>query len=676
MNQFLRFGIALLLSTLPAWSQDIEGSRFLEHVSYLASDELGGRGVGTPGIDQAAEYIADQFRKAGLRPAGESGTYFQTFEVTLGQELTGLAQLSVSGAPAMGLPNRDFVPLPFSSSEAFEGPVAFVGYGITNPEANYDDYAGFDAEGKVLLMLRYEPHHPDPQVEFGGKQPSNHAAFRTKASLARKHGARAVLIVNPPLHHGEKDLLFDFESIEHTSSFGLPMLHVSREYADRLLKAAGEPDLATLQRALDAQLGTAASGPGEPPHPPLSKGGRSAGHAAEPPQPPLGKGGSNDEHSAHSSQHATRSTQHSALSTQHSAPSTHDSSLSTHHSPRDLKGLVARGDPGLVRRQVPTRNVIGMLPGNGPLADEFIVIGAHYDHLGKVLPRRASSPQPAERQPEIHNGADDNASGTAGVIELARAFGQRGTDGRSLLFIAFSAEEMGLLGSDWFVDHPTIPLEKIVAMLNMDMIGRLRDNRLEVFGIQTASEFEDILNRQAGLLGFQLKASGGGFGPSDHTSFYKKKIPALHFFTGLHNDYHMPGDDTHTVNAEGGAKVVQLIHNVAAGLTAAPQRPTYVAVVDKERPRTGLKVRLGVLPSYADDEEPGMQIEGASPASPAERAGLREGDRILMIGTHEVNDVHGLMDALGAFNPNDEATITVLREGRRLKLGVKFEASK
>jgi hypothetical protein len=665
VNQFLRFGIALLLLTLPAWSQNIEGPRFLQHVSYLASDELGGRGVGTPGIDQAAEYIADQFRKAGLRPAGESGTYFQTFEVTLGQELTGLARLSVSGAPAMGLPGRDFVPLPFSSGEAFEGPVAFVGYGITNPEANYDDYAGFDAGGKVLLMLRYEPHHPDPQAEFGGKQPSNHAAFRTKAALARKHGARAVLIVNPPLHHGEKDLLFDFESIEHTSSFGLPMLHVSREYAGRLLKAAGEPDLASLQRTLDARLGTSTSSPGDPPQPPLSKGGSNSQHSAL-----------STQHSALSTQHSALSTHHSALSGQHSALSTHHSSLITHHSPHDLKGLVARGDPGLVRRQVPTRNVIGMLPGNGPLADEFIVIGAHYDHLGKVLPRRPSSSQPVERQPEIHNGADDNASGTAGVIELARAFGSRRTDGRSLLFIAFSAEEMGLLGSDWFVDHPTIPLDRVVAMLNMDMIGRLRDNRLEVFGIQTASEFEDILNRQAELLGFQLKASGGGFGPSDHTSFYKKKIPALHFFTGLHNDYHMPGDDTHTVNAEGGAKVVQLIHNVAAELTAAPQRPTYVAVVDKERPRTGLKVRLGVLPSYADDEEPGMQIEGASPASPAERAGLREGDRILMIGTHEVNDVHGLMDALGAFNPNDEATITVLREGQRLKLGVKFEASK
>ncbi|HOB76330.1 MAG TPA: M28 family peptidase [Phycisphaerae bacterium] len=595
-----RIGIWVVLTCLlvSGCAPQFNSSRFIEHIAVLASDDMDGRGLGTPGIERAAEYIAHQFEQAGLRPAGEEGTWFQKFEVTLGQEIGREPVLAVSGAPGQAVPGKDFVPFPFSTAKKFEGPLAFVGYGITHDDEQYDDYAGFDGEGKVLLMFRFEPHAKDPKAKFGGKNPSRHATFSTKAWLARTRGAAAILVVNPPLHHGERDTLFAFDSIDHVKPFGIPMMHVSREYANRLLKAAGAEDLVTFQKALDARK----------------------------------------------------------------------------QRTMDLKGLVARGDPGLVKRTVTTRNVLAVLPGSGPDADEHIVIGAHYDHIGRTTPRKRAGAGPVV--PEVHNGADDNASGTAGILELARIFALRGAPNRSLLFIAFSGEESGLLGSAHYVENPTVPLEQTVAMINLDMIGRLRYNRLEAFGTNTGTSFQRLVTHHARLMGFHLKASGGGFGPSDHTSFYRNEIPVLHFFTGIHKDYHMPSDDTETINAEGGARVVHLVYNVAHALANAPARPRYVAVAEKPTPRTGLKVRLGVMPSYAEDDQPGLLIDGVSADSPAEQAGLQEGDRILSIGNVEVNDVYGLMEAMNHYNPGDEAKILILRNGKRVEVGVTFEAAK
>lgn len=578
----------------------IRGADFLRHVEFLASDALGGRGVGTPGIEQAAEYIAQRFDAAGLEPAGSDGTFFQPFDVTLGQRLTGGSSLIVRGAELEAEVHRDFVPLPFSSPDSFEGPLAFAGYGITNEEAGYDDYADFDAKGKVLLILRFEPHDADPKAKFGGHSPSAHATFDRKASVARKQGAKALLIVNPPLHHGDKDVLFPFEAGGSVHTSGLPMLHITRALAGRLLAAADMPSLETLQKRLDTR------------RKPLSQ---------------------------------------------------------------DMKGLAVKGDPGLERQRVTTRNVVGLLKGEGPRAGEYIVIGAHYDHLGRTIPRSGrSASRPADLQPEIHNGADDNASGTAGLIELARALAHGERPNRSILFIAFSGEESGLLGSAHYVNHPTAPLERMAAMLNMDMIGRLRDRRLQVFGVQTSPEFDPLVERMAEGLDLKLKTSGGGFGPSDHTSFYRKKVPVLHFFTGIHNEYHRPSDDADTINAEGGAVVLELIRRVAVELANARERPSYVAVAEKGASRAGAKVRMGVMPSYTDDDAPGMLVDGVSPGSPAARAGLREGDRILMVGDIAVNSVYDLMEVLGEYEPGNEADVTVLRDGERLKTAVRFEA--
>lgn len=574
---------------------------FQEHVAYLASDELEGRGTGTRGNDAAAGYIAEHFRRAGLRPAGENGTFFQPFEVTLGQKIEGHVSLSVSGAPGLGVLHRDFVPLPFGENEAFEGPLAFAGYGIVNREAGYDDYGDFDVRGKVLLILRYEPHSDDPNAGFGGRSPSQFATFEHKARQARQRGAAALLIVNPPMHRGERDELFRFETADEARSYGIPMMHVSRVFAERILAGAGRPDLKTLQEQLD---------------------------------------------------------------------------LDRKPQPFDVRGVSVRGNPGLVRQRAATRNVVGLLPGRGKLADEYVVIGAHFDHVGITVPRGSrSTTQATAPEPQIHNGADDNASGTAGLLLLAERFARwDGGDRRGLLFIAFSAEEIGLLGSRHFVEHPAVPLEKIVAMLNMDMIGRLRNEQLQVFGTKTSPLFEDLVAAESRERGLSLKTSAGGFGPSDHTSFYARHIPVLHFFTGIHDDYHRPSDDADKINAEGGARIVDLIGDVTAELITRSERPTYVAVAESQPSRTGARVRMGVMPAYADDEQPGMGIDGVSPGSPAKRAGLQAGDRILMIGPHAVNNVYDLMEAMGHYEPGNEVSLTILRKGERLQLPLTFAA--
>jgi hypothetical protein len=615
MRYFRQYALMLgwaWISLAAGCAPHFAGRDFIRHVAYLASDDLAGRATGTPGNDQAAEYIAWQFQQAGLKPRGEKNTYFQHFEIPMGVEMLGRPALNVAGAPALGLLGRDFTPFPFSAMEAFEGPLAFAGYGISNPDEKYDDYAGFDASGKVLLMFRYEPHASDPKAKFGGETASRHAAFQTKATQAKSKGAKAILIVNPPFHHGKDDRLFDFISADRAGRFSLPMMHVTQEYAGRLLKAAGADGLAALQRDLDKRK-------------PRSM---------------------------------------------------------------DLEGLTARGDPGLVRRKIQARNVIAELNGQGPDADEYIVVGAHYDHVGRAVPRGRTTTRPAGAdQTEIHNGADDNASGTSGVIELARAFGHYGSPDRSMLFMAFSAEEIGLVGSAHYVNHPMVPLEKTVAMINLDMIGRLRGNKLEVLGTGSATQFERLAKYRGELLGMKIKATGNGYGGSDQSSFLSKQIPVMFFFTGMHTNYHMPSDDTETLNAEGGARVVQLAYSVAESLAAAPARPMVVADAKKEvkapaekkpeppAPRAGLKVRFGVMPSYAPDEEPGLVIQGATPGSAAERAGLIEGDRVLKVDEHEVNDVFGLMEALKGYNPGDVARIIVLRGTKRMEFSVKFDAN-
>ena len=318
-----------------------------------------------------------------------------------------------------------------------------------------------------------------------------------------------------------------------------------------------------------------------------------------------------------------------------------------------------------VRSEVPAFNVIGMLEGSDPvLKKEYVVIGAHYDHLGHGGEGSGSL---APRSGDIHYGADDNASGTAGVLELARVFSaQNPRPKRTIIFMAFGGEEEGLLGSNYYVNHPLIPLASTVAMINMDMIGRMKDRRLVVGGVGTATEWRGIL--AADTEKFQLTLSEDGFGPSDHSSFYSKQIPVLFFWTGTHNDYHKPTDTFEKINYDDEAGILRMVVGIVKQMDAADKRLTYTTAKSDPAPRTGgFRVYLGTIPNYADSTN-GLLLDGVRDNSPAAKAGLKAGDRVVKIGQFEIKNVYDYTNALGEMKAGEEYLVEVVRGTEKLSL--------
>jgi aminopeptidase YwaD len=320
---------------------------------------------------------------------------------------------------------------------------------------------------------------------------------------------------------------------------------------------------------------------------------------------------------------------------------------------------------------LPTQNVFAVLPGTDPaLRDQYIVIGAHFDHLGTST----SGALDPDVRDAVRLGADDNASGTAAVLELARLF-KASPAKRSIIFANFSGEEEGLLGSQYFVDHSPVPISSLVAMLNFDMVGRLRDDRLLVFGVSTATELRAILDSANATTRLSITAQGDGFGPSDHSSFYGKQIPVLHFFTNSHEEYHRATDVSAKINAAGEAVVVKLAEAVARGIADRPGRLTYVATVAQAPAggsRQGSDVYLGSIPDMAGSDTPGLRLTGVRSGSPADVAGIKAGDVIVEFAGKPVKDLYQYSDALYAHKPGDEVTIVVLRDGQRLSMKVKL----
>jgi hypothetical protein len=341
-----------------------------------------------------------------------------------------------------------------------------------------------------------------------------------------------------------------------------------------------------------------------------------------------------------------------------------------------ISDLRIEGKAGIVARKARTQNVIGVLPAHGDKADEYVVIGAHYDHLGKVV---AGSMQPSgyrgrdESELVIHNGADDNASGVSGVIELGRALSHTPHLRRTIVFMAFTGEEWGLFGSKYYVEHPTVPLEQVVAMINLDMIGRLRPDRttIPVYGAESAPELKDIVSRTGAAEGFGSEGMAGSLDASDHASFAHKGIPYLFFFTDKHADYHMPTDDTEKINAEGGARIIRMIYDITLQVTNADGRPTYHEVASAREVRPGAAV-MRVSPSYVEDDQPGMLLDGVASGGPAEAAGIKPGDRILRIGDKEVKNVYDYMAALRDKKPGNEVEVLIRRGEGGLSLTVKL----
>lgn len=316
------------------------------------------------------------------------------------------------------------------------------------------------------------------------------------------------------------------------------------------------------------------------------------------------------------------------------------------------------------------RNVVGVLPGRDPdLRNEIVIVGAHYDHLG---PGNFGSLDP-DSTGRVHNGADDNASGTSALIHIARML-SASPPGRTVVFIAFSGEEAGLLGSDYYIKNPIFPLARTYAMVNLDMVGRLRSDRLLIFGTATATEFDGILDSLNAIARFDLKSSGDGWGRSDQSSFYGAGKPVLHLFTDLHEDYHRTTDDWEKVNVDGLERVADF---TAAIVRTLGNRRTELTFVNVPPPApaagAGYGAYLGTVPDMSENPG-GVRLTGVRAGSPAEKAGLKGNDIIVRIGEMAVPDLQAMTNALREHQPGDVVEVRFLRDGVEQRVSVTLGA--
>jgi hypothetical protein len=589
----------LVLAGTRAWADNDAEARMRRDVTFLASDECEGRGPETKGINKAADYIARQFKLAGLKPGGPGGNYFQPFTIRGTAKLEG-GRLSLRGPLGQTLElkaNQDFIVMGLSGSGKVSAPVVFVGYGATAPDIKYDDYHGVDVAGKVVVLLRRTPRFANEHAPFDGDRKDQHAGLETKLANAETHKAAAVLIVNDGSDLAKGDKLMPFDYTARGSGGAVPFLHLRRDLADAMLRSSVGTGLRDVELAIDRDLVP-----------------RSAA----------------------------------------------------------LPGWTVTLEADVVRKEIPVKNIVGVLEGTGPLADQTIVVGAHYDHLGYG---DAGSRAKGEARKQIHHGADDNGSGTTALMEIARHFGKiKDRQGRRLVFIAFSGEERGLLGSRHYcAKQPLFPLAKTAAMVNLDMVGRLRPDpkaktgkdRLLVWGVGTAKTFEKLVADLNQKYGFQLAERKGGTGPSDHDSFYRQKVPVLFLWTGDHPDYHLPSDTADKINVAGMDRVVDLTEEIVGKLAAEEARPEYVRVADDFKPGPGRGMpRLGIMPDYSDAVG-GVLIGGVSDGGPAAKAGLKEGDRIVEIAGKAVTTVESYMVLMSRQTRGQAVEVMVLRDGKK-----------
>jgi hypothetical protein len=583
--------VSLVTLAAPAGGADLlpPPDRLLGWVRELSSPAMDGRASGTPGADRAARYLAEHFRRIGLRPIGDGGSYFQRFPVLTGVRLGAASALTqsvaggVGGARVFAL-GSDFLPFAFSDDGDVSGEVVFAGYGITAPAVGYDDYAGLEVGGRIVLVMTGEPREQDPQGPFRPAEHFHYTELRHKVLNAREHGARGIIVVENPARPdpGLRPLRGT------TPAWGIVAIGATRGVADGLLAPSGQ-DLASLATSIDRALAPAS---------------------------------------------------------------------------RTLASVTVTLRVSLVRERGETANVIGFLPGTDPgLRDEALVLGAHYDHLGRGSP---VSLEPTHAD-AIHPGADDNASGTAVVVGLAEAFARAGGARRGLVFALFSAEEVGLLGSGHYVRQPPVPVERTVAMANFDMVGRMREDRLHVMGVDTGHGLRAVVEQAAAGQGLTLALRGDGVGPSDHSAFLGREIPVLFFFTGTHGDYHRPSDTWDRVNPDGMRKVAAVAYRAIRALADRDDRPAFARVpgpaVAARGSGRGYGPYFGIVPDFAESPAPGVRLGGVRPGSPAERAGLRTGDVILRFAGVTVRTLDDLTFALRQKRPGDVVEVTFTRDG-------------
>jgi hypothetical protein len=632
--------------------------RLATAVKYLSSDELEGRGIGTEGINRAADYVAEQFAKLGLKTDVFDGGPFQKFTMTTGTSRgpnNTLTLVASDGKRTELKLDEGFTPLALGGAAKFDLPLVFVGYGITAKDEQYDDYAGIDVKGKAVVILRHEPQQANPHSKFEGEKNSAYAPFARKVSNAYEHGAAAVLLVSDDFDI--KKNVADFErrwqtAIDQLAEAQAKFKQIEKPSVEQRVKhreAIGKH--VDEIKSWEKQIVDAGD-------PLLSF--TSAGEADERREMPV--------------LYVRRSVAETLIqSVFGKSLATIEAEIDKKFEPqsRELAGWKIEGNTDVTWTQAEVKNVVGILEGEGPHADEAIVIGAHYDHLGRG---GSNSAQPGSK--EIHNGADDNASGVATLIEVAREIVARGKPARRIVFIAFTGEERGLIGSARYVRNPLVPLDKTIVMLNMDMVGRLTDNKLIIYGTGTAPQLETLVDRLGTQFGFNVTKTPSGFGPSDHSSFYAKQIPVLHFFTGTHSDYHRPSDDFEKLNIAGMRRVGELVADTAVALADASDRPTY-----QETKGTALaggggdRPYFGSIPDFAQ-EQPGYALTGVSKGGPAEKAGIKAGDIIVQLGESKIGNLEDFDSALRKFRAGDKVPVTVKRGTEQVRVEVVLDPPK
>ena len=599
-------------------------ARLHADVTYLASDKLEGRRTGEQGAISAAGFIANKFAALKLQAGITENVngkikkgYMQPFPYFSGVGLgTGnLLKITLPQMSASVVLESNWMPVGSSSNGGLSNTeVVFAGYGIVSEEAKVDDYRNLNVKDRIVLVFSGAPDAGNPHSPF-----ARFADVRVKAKIAHDKGARALLVISGETKLSD-DKLAQLKFDQTLGDTAIPAAVVARPIGALLLGDKSEEELKQDESFIALR--------------------KDAGEIG----------------------------------------------LNLTNRPKASAELKI----DLVKKQAEAYNIIGILEGTDPLLkNEAIVIGAHYDHLG-----HGGSDSLAVNSTEIHHGADDNASGTAAMLELARQFAAEKKNKRTLIFMAFSGEEEGLLGSKFYTNNPVFPLDKTVAMINMDMVGRLKDNKLTVGGIGTAAEWKALIeqkniNEAAVIPGgqatngaayiktsvpplnkFNLSLSEDGFGPSDHSSFYAKQIPVLFLFTGTHEDYHKPSDTADKVNYEGLEKVVGFVTLLLRAVDQNPARPVYkTAQSSGMGGRTTFSVSLGTVPSYGDSND-GLLLDGVRDGSPAAKAGVKSGDKIIKLAGKEIRNITDYTFVLSEMKAGEEYEIVVMRGTEKVTMKI------
>jgi hypothetical protein len=601
--------------------------RIQADATWLADPAREGRGVGTAGLEAAGVWLEKRFAELGLEPLGVSQSYRVPFDVTTALAIGPSTKLAVAGSEAAA---GSFIPLGFSGNGSVKAAAVLAGHGIQDRTLGIDDYRGLDVKGKIAVVRRFAPEHAKLQTPAEQRRAGD---LRKKAFVARSLGAKGLIVVDWPAPAAPDP--------KPTPAAPPPV-------AAGPISTAPLAVGATSPHGPTAPQPSAAAGNAQGPH---ATGASSEGpsEAALPPLQPEGTGDAGLPVVA-----VTRATLAASWPQLERKQRV------------DVELAVA-----LEARRTPAFNVVGRLTAKkktqGP-----IVIGAHYDHLGFG---GHGSLAPDKHTP--HLGADDNASGTASVLEIARLLAaDRDSLNRDVVFAAFSGEELGILGSSALIDSKPAWLNGATAMLNLDMVGRLRMNTLNVLGVDSAKEWSGIVQAACDQEQVRCKLGGDGYGPSDHLPFYTRGLPVLHFFTGAHADYHKPSDVSALLNAGGMAEVAKIVAQVAK---TTPKLTYQKSVAPAERgDARSFNASLGTVPDYSGPPPgvAGVLLSDVRPGGGAERAGMRRGDVLIKLGKLDVRSVEDLMFVLMQAKPGETVTAVVLREGRELKLETTYQESR